>query len=145
MKKTLLIIALFMPVICFAQHTDHQLIVQLRTNWAIYLQNKQLDKAISQFTDDAIFYSPDGKNAKGKKEITKLYQFVMKQFNSRLNFHSDGISISGDTASDGGDYNETMFDNTSHKSMKLKGSYLMVLQKQRNSWLISKIMWTAGN
>lgn len=144
MKKTLLVIALFIPVICFAQRTDRQLIEQLRTNWAIYLQNKQLDKAMGQFTDDAVFYSPDGKSAKGKKEITKLYEFVMKQFNSRLNFYSNGISISNNIASDSGDYNETMFDNTSHKSMKLKGSYLMVLQKQQNHWLISKIMWTAG-
>jgi ketosteroid isomerase-like protein len=140
MKKLTIIILFILPLRVFAQ--DRQQIEKLRNNWAIFLQNKQLANAMGQYADDAVFYSPDGQNAKGKKEIMRLYQMVMKQYNSRINFHSDGILISGDVASDSGDYEETLQDNSTHKSMKLKGSYLLVLQKQRSGWKISRMMWT---
>ncbi|MDB5115234.1 MAG: hypothetical protein JWQ79_726 [Mucilaginibacter sp.] len=140
MKKLTIIILFILPLSVFAQ--DRQQIEQLRSNWAVFLQSKQLDKAMGQYADDAVFYSPDGQNAKGKKEITRLYQMAMKQYNSRIHFYSDGIRLSGNVASDSGDYEETLQDNTTHKSMKLKGSYLLVLQKQRSGWKISRMMWT---
>ncbi|MDB4925768.1 nuclear transport factor 2 family protein [Mucilaginibacter sp.] len=145
MKKLLLIITLLLPVTCFAQgKTDKQLIGQLRNNWTVYLQTKQLGKATDQYTDDAVFYSTGEENAVGKKAITKLYRSVMKQFNARIKFHSSGVTVSGDLASDSGDYNETTVDNTTHKTAKFKGSYLMVLQRKPDGWKINRIMWTVG-
>jgi ketosteroid isomerase-like protein len=143
MKKITLIIALLLPLLAFAQHkTDAQLIDQLRSKWALYLQSKQLAKAIDQYADDAIFYSPGQKAAVGKAAITKLYQQVMKQFNARIQFKSSGIRASGDLGYDSGDYAETTTDNITHKTAQFKGEYLMVLHRKPSGWKIARIMWT---
>ncbi|HTH83102.1 MAG TPA: nuclear transport factor 2 family protein [Mucilaginibacter sp.] len=143
MKKLLFVFILTIPVFAFAQ-TEKKLIEQAEKNWTIYLQTKQLDKAVDQYTNDAVFYSPDGKSFKGKKAIGRLYKTVMKTYNSKLKFYSNGITVTGDAASDSGSYTETMQDATTRKSLKLKGSYLIALQKQKGDWKISRIMWTAG-
>jgi ketosteroid isomerase-like protein len=110
--------------------------------WALYLQTKQLVKAIDQYTDDAIFYAPGQKAAVGKAAITKLYQQVMKQFNAHIQFKSSGIRVSGELGYDSGDYAETTTDNTTHKTAQFKGEYLMVLQRNPSDWKIARIMWT---
>jgi len=149
MNKLITICILISTICSYAQKPTHksdsQLIADLRTTWAQTLANKQLEKSVALYTDDAIFYSPDGNNAVGKAGITKLYQQVMKMYNSQCILHSIGTQIAGNMAYDSGSYDEDMLDNTTHKKLKLKGSYLMTLQKQQDgAWKISRIMWTAG-
>jgi len=144
MKKLLLIALLISSISALAQKNDKQQIDDLRANWSTYLQSKQLEKAVAQYTDDAIFLSPDGHNFHGKKDITGLYKQVMKMYNISLTFRSNGIIVSGNMAYDSGDYSETMQDNSTHKSVDIKGSFLMTLLKQGGLWKISRMMWTEG-
>jgi len=149
MKKLVALCFLITTCASFAQQkrnakTDAHLIAELRANWTQTLQSKTLEKAVALYTGDAVFYSPGGDNAVGKAGITKLYRQVMKMYNSHCNLHSTGTEIAGTLAYDSGSYDEDMFDNTTHKNLKLKGSYLMTLQKQSDGgWKISRIMWTA--
>jgi uncharacterized protein (TIGR02246 family) len=147
MKKLILIYTLLISTLTFAQKnrtkSDTQLIAQLRTDWILSLQNKHLQKAMSVYTDDAIFYSPGMKAVNGKKAISDLYQMVMKQFTSHCNLNSSGVEICGPMAYDSGSYSETLLDAKTHKTNSLKGNYLMTLKKQADgNWKISRIMWT---
>ncbi|QKJ31579.1 nuclear transport factor 2 family protein [Mucilaginibacter mali] len=146
MKKTILFGLLIISFNSFAQKgvnkTDRQLIADLRSNWTSSLQNKQLQKTMDLYTDDAIFYSPGQKAVAGKKAIQALYQQVMRQFTSKCNLQSTGLDVCGPIAWDGGSYNETLIDAHTHKTNRAKGNYLMTLKKQGKEWKISRIMWT---
>jgi uncharacterized protein (TIGR02246 family) len=123
-----------------AQPNDIQ---NLEDSWRRYLHDKQLEKAMDLYTDDAIFFEPDGKRATGKAEIRTLFRTVMKTFNSDIHFKSAAADVSGKLAYDSGDFEEVLTTIATGAKINSRGSYLMVLKRQPDGkWKIAQHMWT---
>jgi ketosteroid isomerase-like protein len=123
-----------------AQPNDIQ---NLQDSWRRYLHDKQLDKAMDLYTEDAIFFEPDGKRATGKAEIRTLFSTVMKTFNSDIHFKSAAMDVSGGFAYASGDFDEVLTTIATGAKITSRGSYLMVLERQPGGkWKIAQHMWT---
>lgn len=127
-----------------AQSNPSTSINALRNYWKIFLRDKQLDKAMSLYTDDAVFFSPESPAAKGKPAIRKLFTQVMKTYNSNIEFQNYHTVLYGSMAYENGDYTETLVNNSTKQKLNLKGCYLMILKRHANGqWQIVQQMWTA--
>ncbi len=123
-----------------AQPNDIQ---SLQDSWRRYLHDKQLEKAMDLYTEDAIFFEPDGKRATGKAEIRTLFSTVMKTFDSDIHFKSAAEGVSGDLAYASGDFDEVLTTTATGAKINSRGSYLMVLKRQPDGkWKIAQHMWT---
>ena len=115
----------------------------LRSSWVHYLHDKQLEKAIALYADDAIFFEPDGKRAVGKAEIRALFSSVMKTFDSDIHLKNLASDRSGDMAYESGDFDEVLVAAATGQRINARGSYLMILKRQSNDrWKIVQHMWT---
>ena len=125
------------------QRADARQIASLRQEWVQDLHGKQLDPAMSLYTQDAVFYSPGGPPVNGLSAIRALFSTVMKTYDSDVQLNSTGLAVSGDLAYDSGDYDETLTLRTTRTKSVLHGSYLMVLQRGKDQhWRIRQHMWT---
>lgn len=69
----------------------------------------------------------------------------MAQFSSQLTLKSVRVESSGDLAYDSGDFEETSISLSDGKKHDVKGTYLMVFQRQPGGqWLILEQVWVAS-
>jgi len=141
--RKLLLLALSIAAIAGPARAQAIDIRSFQDSWGLYLHDKQLDKAMDLYTDDAIFFEPDGKRASGKAEIRTLFSTVMKTFNSAIHFKSAAAGVSRDLAYASGDFDEVLTTIATGAKINSRGSYLMVLKRQPDGkWKIVQHMWT---
>ncbi len=122
---------------------DARAVATLREAWIEDLEQKRLDQAIDLYTEDAVFFNPDGPRTDGKAAIRALFDMVMKGYDADIQLRSTGLAVSGDLAYDSGDYDETLTVRATHAKNILHGNYLMVLERGRDhQWRIVQHMWT---
>lgn len=132
-----------LPTAAGADGTDRSAIAALRQQWAADLRDKRLEPSLARYTEDAVFYNPDGSSAAGKAQIRALFDKVMRTWDSALQFHSQATAISGTIAYDSGDYEETLTPRDGGAPLHPRGSYLMVLRRGADGrWRIERQMWT---
>ena len=108
MIPTKSIVVLALLALHFTANAQTGELKNLRDSWVQYLQTKQLDKSMDLYTDDAIFFEPDGKRAAGKAELRDLFSTVMKTFNSEIHLKSVASGTSGSLSYDSGDFDEVL-------------------------------------
>lgn len=100
----------------------------------------------------ALLFAPDGAvvpggagRVAGREAIRELWQKIMAQFSSQLTLKSVRVESSGDLAYDSGDFEETSISLSDGKKHDVKGTYLMVFQRQPGGqWLILEQVWVAS-
>ncbi len=145
MKKlcSTLLLWLFFLAYSYAQSNPTTSINALRNYWKIFLRDKQLEKAMNLYTDDAVFFSPQSPAKKGKPAIRKLFTQAMKAYNSNIEFQNYHTVLYGSMAYENGEYTETLLNNATKQKLALKGCYLMILKRQSTGqWQIVQQMWT---
>ncbi len=142
-------LAILMATAAFAQKIrsnkadDTAIITRCRLEWQADLHQKKLTQNVGLYADDGVFFSPDGTNAVGKAQITRLFAQVMQRFDSDITLESTGVALSANLAYDSGNYRETLVDRATQKPLHLAGSYLMVYKRLPNgNWKIVRHMWT---
>ncbi len=142
--KTLIAFTM-MSISVFAQPDEgsKKSIEASRESWGRYLHDKQLDAAMSLYTNDAVFFDPEGTQVRGKASIQKLFSTVMKTFTSEIHFTSIALEVSGDLAYDSGEYHEDLVATAGGARRKIRGTYLTVLKHGPDGkWRIVQQMWT---
>lgn len=123
--------------------TDHENQVKaeaaIRANsaeWSEASQARDVEKAVSFYADNAIYFADKGPATEGKEVIRKLWQSMLAEPGPGLTFETTGVSVASDAdmAWEHGTYDSA----TTGKNGKVtheKGKYLVVWKKQRDgSW-----------
>jgi uncharacterized protein (TIGR02246 family) len=117
-------------------------IAKIRDAWVQDLRTKQLEPILNFYASDAVFLQPDGERITGSAALRVLFQNVMATFNSDLTLHSQNLETSGDLAYDSGDFQETLTTIATGAKINSKGSYLIILKRQRDgNWRIIQHAW----
>jgi uncharacterized protein (TIGR02246 family) len=115
----------------------------LRDQWGRALHDKQIDQALNLYTDDAIFFLPQGGHVDGAAAIRNLFTTITQTFDSDIHFQSKAVAVSGNLATDAGDFEETLVTRATGAKIESRGSYLMVLRRGMDGkWKIAQQMWT---
>ncbi len=118
-------------------------IARIRAEWAENMRTKQLEKLAMMYTEDAIFFEPNGTSVMGRSAIRDLCKTVMAEYTSDLTFHTVATDRSGNLAYDSGDYTESLLRLSDGTKSETHGTYLMVFKRQANgAWLIAQQVWT---
>jgi ketosteroid isomerase-like protein len=136
--RMLLLIMIGLPLAAAADPFE-----KLREEWAQDLQAKRVDAATTLYAPDAVFIQPDGTRVTGSTAIRDLYEQITSAFDSRLQFTSEHVEISGDLGYDSGTYAEKLRTRATGRSALMKGSYLTIYRRGKDgNWRIVEQMWT---
>jgi uncharacterized protein (TIGR02246 family) len=105
--------------------------------WNQDFKNKDLDKLVSHYAEDAVLMGPGGPAAMGKPAIrTALGQMISDPALSlQFQMRNIAVSRSSDLAYTEGSYTLTVTDPATKKPIHDKGSYVTVYRKQSDgSW-----------
>jgi ketosteroid isomerase-like protein len=118
-------------------------VAQLRDQWTMYLQTKQLDALMALYSKNAMFLDSTGNRLIGQPAIRNLCHEVITTFNSNLNLYSIVAEASGDLAYDSGNYQETLTRTSTGATQNVHGTYIMVFKRQPDgTWRILEQIWT---
>jgi uncharacterized protein (TIGR02246 family) len=104
--------------------------------WSQASVAKDLDKAVSFYTDDAVQMSPKAPATKGKENIRKNWAPMLAMPGPGLSFQTTTVEVarSGDIAYETGTYDFATADKKG-KTSDEKGKYVVVWKKQSDgSW-----------
>jgi uncharacterized protein (TIGR02246 family) len=120
-------------------------LAQVSQDWSRNWEGKNLEGTLALYTDDAVFMDATGSRITGKLALRKFFATVLTQYSARPMLHSVQSTNSGDLGYDWGDYSEVVTP-MAHPdaAIKTSGTYLVILRKVANHWLIVDQMWT-GN
>jgi uncharacterized protein (TIGR02246 family) len=99
--------------------------------WSNAASNRDLEKAVSFYADDATYNPPGAPLASGKDAIRKVWANVVAIPGGNLRWQTSKVEVarSGDLAYDTGAYTLTKND-ASGKPVTAKGKYVVVWKKQ---------------
>jgi len=102
---------------------------------------KRLDDIAELFAPDGSFLARTTGRVSGRPAIRGLFEKVFGSFTSDITMTSVRVERSGDLAYDSGDFEETVTSTSdATKKYSVKGSYVLVLKRERGSWLIVEQM-----
>jgi uncharacterized protein (TIGR02246 family) len=104
--------------------------------WSQASAAKDLDKAMSYYTDDVVQMSPKSPVVKGKENVRKNWGAMLAEPGPGLTFQSTAIEVarSGEIAYEAGTYDYLTTDKQG-KTTDEKGKYLIIWKKQNDgSW-----------
>jgi uncharacterized protein (TIGR02246 family) len=115
---------------------DEAAIRTASSDWNKAFQAKDLDKVMSYYTDDAIYFVDNGAMVKTKDTIRAAWEPVLKTPGPGLSFATDYVEVarSGDLAYEYGTYDNAT-EARKGKVTHEKGKYVVVWKKQADgSW-----------
>lgn len=118
---------------------DEAAIRAASADWSKAAQAKDLDKAMSVYSDDAIVLSPKAPMIRDKDKIRANWQEMLAQPGPGLSFTATGVEVarSGDLAWEYGTYELATTDKKG-KTTTEKGKYVTVWKKQPDgSWKVA--------
>jgi uncharacterized protein (TIGR02246 family) len=119
-----------------ARAADEAAIRAASAAWSQASVAKDLDKAVSFYTDDAVQMSPKAPATKGKENIRKNWAPMLAMPGPGLSFQTTTVAVarSGDIAYETGTYDFATTDKK-RKTSDEKGKYVVVWKKQTDgSW-----------
>jgi uncharacterized protein (TIGR02246 family) len=128
-----------------AQPDTASYLAQVSQDWARNWEARNLDATLALYTDDAVFMDATGSRIAGKTALRRFFATVLVQYGAHPSLHSVKSASSGDLGYDWGDYTEVVVP-TAHpdKAIKTSGTYLVLLKKIADRWLIADQMWTGS-
>lgn len=117
---------------------DEQAIREIDAAWSQALQNKDLDKVMSNYTEDASFLPPDEPIVAGKAQIRAWFAKRMALPGYSATFAPTVIKVSRsqDIAYDLGTFRVTLSDESGRPALHL-GKHLVTWEKRDGRWKVA--------
>jgi uncharacterized protein (TIGR02246 family) len=117
---------------------DERAIRELDRSWSQAAQNKDLDKMVADYTDDASVLPYNEPIVTGKKAIRELWQHMFSLPNTTVSFGPNKIEVSksGDMAYDIG-WAQIASKDAQGKDTVEKGKYVVVWKKLNGKWKVA--------
>jgi len=118
-----------------AQSADEKVIRSAAAEWAKAALDKDLDKTVSYYADDAHMYPFNAPRTETKEDIRKVWTGFMSAPGAVLAAKTTDVvaAKSGDLAYETGTFELTQKD-TQGQPMTTQGKYVVVWKKQRGEW-----------
>jgi len=119
--------------------SDEEAIREAVAAWSKSAREKELDRCLSFYTDDASLLPFNAPIAEGKDQIRHVWSMLMSNPGYSLHFEPTKIEVakSGDLAYEIGEFDLTLA-NDEGKPNPMRGKYIVVWKKQING------MWKAA-
>ena len=120
-----------------SRFSDESAIRELDAIWSQALKNGNLDLAMSNYADDAIFLGPDAPLIEGKTKIRERFAARMATPGYSASFHPTRIVVSrcGNMAYEIGTFRVTIDDSTGKPKMRF-GKHLVTWEKRDGRWTV---------
>src|SRR5438046_2923700 len=150
MKTKTLIVTLTLGVaaaaFCLAADTkSEQALRDADAQWSAAAGAKDLDKTVSNYSNDAIVMPPNAPAATTKEAIRSAWKEMLTSPGAAISWKTTKVEVakSGDMACVSGTYEETTTD-ASGKPVKDRGKYLEVWEKQADgTWKVVADIWNS--
>jgi len=144
-KVSILTISLgiFSVGIAFAviSNSDEAKIRELISEYQIALNNEEIEKIPTLYSDQAIFMPPDIPAIKGVEEIVLTYEYLFGQFDFELEFDIKEVVISENFAYVFSNSEGTIESNETEESSKNQEIFILI--KEGDDWKISRYMFNS--
>jgi uncharacterized protein (TIGR02246 family) len=118
---------------------DEAAIRAASADWSKAAQAKDLDKAVSFYAEDGIYFADKGAMVKGRNSISLVWKGLLAQPGPGLSFSASYVEVarSGDMAYEYGTYS-IVTEVKKGKPTTEKGKYVTVWKKQKDgSWKVA--------
>jgi len=146
-KVSILAISLgiFSVGIVFAviSNSDEAKIRELISEYQIALNNEEIEKISTLYSEQAIFMPPDVPTIKGVEEIVLTYEYLFSQFDFELEFDIKEVVISENFAYVLSNSEGTITLENSGTEETSKNQEIFILIKEGDDWKISRYMFNS--
>jgi len=148
MKKFLFVILGLIIIssgIVFAviSNSDEVKIRELISEYQIALNNEEIEKIHTLYSDQAIFMPPDIPAINGVEEISLTYEYLFSQFNFELEFDIKEVVVSENFAYVISNSEGTITLESSETEETSKNQEIFILIKDGDDWKISRYMFNS--
>jgi ketosteroid isomerase-like protein len=120
-------------------------VAKVRTQWAQFLNAKQIGALMSLYAPNAVFLQPTGQRINGAPSIRAMTQKIWSTLTPDIAMHGITTRISCDMAYDEGEFQETLTSVSSGAKQHTQGQYLMIFKRDiHGRWLIVEQVWTGA-
>lgn len=132
------LVSSFCLAVAAAQPSDEQTIREIDAAWSQALQNKDLDKVMSNYAEDASFLPPDEPIVQGRTNIREWFARRVKLPGYSATFAPTTITVSksGDMAYEIGTFAVSINDE-SGKPSTTTGKHLVTWVKREGRWKVA--------
>jgi len=148
-NKFLVIIGISLVIIsvgiAFAviSNSDEVKIRELISEYQIALNNEEIEKIPTLYSEQAIFMPPDVPAIKGVEEIGLTYEYLFSQFDFELEFDIKEVVISENFAYVLSNSEGTITLENSETEETSKNQEIFILIKEGDDWKISRYMFNS--
>ena len=151
MKTKTLIVTLTLGVaaaaVCLAADTkSEQALRDADAQWSAAAGAKDLDKTVSNYSNDAIVMPPNASAATTREAIRKVWQDLLASPGLIISWKATKVEVakSGDIGFVSGTYEVTMNDVVTGKPVNDRGKYVEVWEKQADGkWKCGADIWNS--
>jgi ketosteroid isomerase-like protein len=131
------LITSFCSLVADGQPQDRQTIREIDAAWSLALQQKDLDKVISNYADDASFLPPDEPIIRGQVNIREWFakRVAMPGYSATFAPTNIVVAKSGDIAYELGTFHVRV-DDKSGKPIEYSGKHLVTWEKRGGRWKV---------
>lgn len=124
--------------------SDERTLRNLDTEWSAAAGSKNVDKAVSYYSDDAMVLPPNGPTANTKDAIRKVWSDFLTSPGAAISWKIVKVEVarSGDMGYVTGTYELTMND-AAGKPVNDRGKYLEVWEKKGGTWNCGVDIWNS--
>jgi len=122
---------------------DEAKILELISDYQNMLNNEEIEKIPTLFSEQAIFMPPDIPAINGVEEIGLTYEYLFSQFDFELEFDIKEIVISENFAYVHSNSEGTITLKSNKTEETSKNQEIFILIKEGNDWKISKYMFNS--
>jgi len=148
MKNTIAIVGIigaFTVGIAFAviSNSDEVKIRELISEYQIALNNEEIEKISTLYSEQAIFMPPEIPAIKGVEEIGLTYEYLFSQFDFELEFDIKEVVISENFAYVLSNSEGTITLESNETEETSKNQEIFILIKEGDDWKISRYMFNS--
>ncbi len=122
---------------------DEAKILELISDYQNVLNNEEIEKIPTLFSEQAIFMPPDIPAIKGVEEIGLTYEYLFSQFDFELEFDIKEVVISENFANVHSNSEGTITLKSSETKETSKNQEIFILIKEGNDWKISRYIFNS--
>jgi ketosteroid isomerase-like protein len=145
-KKLFLTLTLSLAAVMVCVAGDDQSLRDLDAQWSKAASNKDLEKTVSFYSDDANVFPPNAAAVTSKEGIRKVWKEMMDLPGFAISWKATKVEVakSGEIGFVSGTY-EVTFSDASGKPMKEQGKYLEVFEKKNGTWKCGADIWNSDS
>ncbi len=118
---------------------DEKAIRTADADWSKAASNRDLEKTVSFYADDAVAMNPGVPATRGKQAIHALWTDEFKDPATKVSWRAEAVAASGDLGYSRGAYDAVY--TADGKPVRERGKYLAVWRKQNGTWKVVADMY----